>query len=149
MPKKPEVIRQRRFEKPVEVRFLSRGKGTPLFAGECDGVNDNGLGANVRAAASEVPPPVVGDVYRVLFHVPVEIGEPPLARVIRIDPPRGEPGLGPWEVYLALRFETAFDSGRLFAAAAPRRPGAPPPTSIEAARLDALLRSRRRPPPAG
>lgn len=143
------MLRQHRFSKPVEVRLVSRGKRTPLFIGECDGVNDNGLGANVRAAGPDVPPAAVGDVYRVIFQVPVEVGEPE-ARVIRIDPPRGEPGL--WEVYLALKFDPPFDSGRLFAAAAPRRRGAPAPTSLEAARLkalDAMRRSGRRPPPAG
>ena len=143
MPRKPEGTRQRRFEKPVEVTLSSRSKGTSLFGGEALGVNDNGLGANVRGFP-DVPPAAVGDVYRVRFHVPVEFEDVPLARVIRIDPPltkRGDPEATRWECHLALRFETPFDSGLLFSAAMPRAREIPA-TSLHASRQSARRRLR-------
>lgn len=133
--------RQRRFEKPIAVVLSSRGKGVPLFEGECLGLNDNGFGANVRGLP-DVPPPAVGDVYRVEFQVPIEFESETLATVIRIDPPHDDPKAGIWECFLALRFDGPFDSGAFFAAATKRRERDPAATS-----LDALRRSIRRRPP--
>lgn len=141
--KGPEAGRQRRFERPVAVVLSSRSKGIRLFEGDAFGVNDNGLGANVRGFP-DVPPPAVGDVYRVEFKIPGDLGEIPLARVIRIDPPHGDLGAVEWECFLALRFEAPYDSGRLFTAAMPRRRDEPARTSLDAFRAAVRRRGEDR-----